>query len=49
MKKKPWIFPCGKYLRESQVQVASSYLSDGLFLFVQEMDIVVVTLVTMLK
>lgn len=34
---------CGKYLRESKVQVVSSYPSAGLFLFVQEMDIVVVT------
>jgi len=43
MKKQPWIFPCGKHPRESKVQVASSYPSAGLFLFVQEMDIVVVT------
>lgn len=40
MKKQPWIFPCGKYMRESKVQETSSYPSAGSFLFVQEMDIV---------
>lgn len=40
MKKQPWIFPCGKLPRELKVQVASSYPSTELFLFVKEMDVV---------